>query len=72
MVTDVANRSGYGREKANQSDDVDTSQRVQETNGDCQGYVSLGGRANPTRTTDHCSPVLCSIWVGGPVSLIVA
>jgi hypothetical protein len=36
MVNNVPNRSRYGEEKTDQSDDVDTSKLEQENLGDCQ------------------------------------
>jgi hypothetical protein len=40
MVNNVPNQSRYGEEKTDQSDDVDTSKREQETPGDCQRQMS--------------------------------
>jgi hypothetical protein len=60
MVKNVPNRSGYGKEKANQSDDIDASKGVQETYVNCQGQMSRERSADPTRITNHCSPVLCN------------
>jgi hypothetical protein len=40
MVNNVPNRSRYGEEKTDQSDDVDASKREQETPANCQRQMS--------------------------------
>jgi hypothetical protein len=36
MASDVSDQSRYGKEKANQSNDIDASEGVQDTHRDCQ------------------------------------
>jgi hypothetical protein len=36
MANDVPNQSRYGKEKSNQSNDIDASEGVQDTHRDCQ------------------------------------
>jgi hypothetical protein len=40
MVNNVPNRSRYGEEKADQSDDIDASKQEQESPVDCERQVS--------------------------------
>ncbi|KAF8183473.1 hypothetical protein K438DRAFT_1766763 [Mycena galopus ATCC 62051] len=63
MVNNVPDRSGYGKEKANQSDDIDASKGVQETH--VRGPVSLTGdlekgvrlaRLEPSRRASRPQP----------------